>query len=556
MVNMPVDADGDGLIEISTLAELNNVRFSLDGSKYKTSASDSGNAGGCPGGVCIGYELMNDLDFDGMIRDTLTWVRNNDGTYTLDTDDDVDAYFDVGTITGGWVPIGDRILPFTGVFEGNGFAISNLLTVRPGIDIGLFGAIGTGAIVRNVHLVANLAKSTATAAAHVGGLVGTQTGGAIIACSTSGTAEPGAVDDSNVGGLVGQMSGGHIVGSRATGPVRGLTADDNIGGLVGTQSGSTTITASFATGAVTGGLGADSAGGLVGNMEGGSITASYAIGDAAGDAGADIVGGLVGIQSGSFITASWATGDADGGAGTGDFAGALVGIASTITASWGFGDAEGETDGSAGSVSTGTTLDLPTGVTTPAGLTATNVPASWNAAASSTLGAWDFGTSTQTPALRFADYDGIALAAFHCGASTAPTGALVLPVCGRLVPGQGDRTDTLAAPALADQTSVTTIHHWQHGDYPLPQQRRRGADRLRRVPRSAGRADGERHRGHGKLPNHRHPHRSRRLDRVHHDRHQCHRQWHGDCHLHRGSAGRAHAFQHQYRLHIQHRQCR
>ena len=472
-VAAPVDTDGDGLIEISTLAELNNVRFSLDGSKYKTSASDSGATGGCPSSVCIGYELVNDLDFDGDDPDTLTWVRNNDGSYTLDTDDDVDAYFDVGTITGGWVPIGDTTTPFTGVFEGNGFAISNLLTVRDLAAVGLFGAIDTPAIVRNVHLVANLAKSTSssTVVSSVGGLVGRQQGGAIIACSTSGEAEPGTGIVNNnandVGGLVGQMSGGHIVGSRATGPVRGLTEADRAGGLVGLMQADSTITASFATGAVTGGSGTngDQVGGLVGQMQAGGpdipdIRASYATGAVSGDAGNDNAGGLVGWMIAGTIANSYATGAVDGGAGAdqvGSLAGAQV-TGSTVTASWGFGaKTGGETDGVDGSVASGTsTLDLPTGVTTPAGLTATNAPASWNAAASSTLGAWDFGTSTQTPALRFADYDGIALAAFHCGASTAPTGALVLPVCGRLVPGQGDRTDTLAAPALADQTSVTT----------------------------------------------------------------------------------------------------
>ena len=470
-VAAPVDTDGDGLIEISTLAQLNNVRFSLDGSKYKTSASDSGATGGCPSNVCIGYELVNDLDFDGDDPDTLTWVRNNDGSYTLDTDDDVDAYFDVGTITGGWVPIGDTTTPFTGVFEGNGFAISNLLTVRDLAAVGLFGAIDTPAIVRNVHLVANLAKSTSssTVVSSVGGLVGRQQGGAIIASSASGAAEPGTgVVNNNandVGGLVGQMSGGHIVGSRATGPVRGLHQADRAGGLVGLMQADSTITASFATGAVTGGGSLDTVGGLVGQMQASGtdipdIRASYATGAVSGDAGNDNAGGLVGWMIAGTITNSYATGAVDGGAGTdqvGSLAGAQI-TGSTVTASWGFGaKTGGETDGVDGSVASGTsTLDLPTGVTTPAGLTATNVPASWNAAASSTLGAWDFGTSTQTPALRFADYDGIALAAFHCGASTAPTGALVLPVCGRLVPGQGDRTDTLAAPALADQTSVTT----------------------------------------------------------------------------------------------------
>src|SRR5690606_11741133 len=67
-----VDKDGDGLIEIATLEALNAMRFNLAGTSFKTSATDAGNAMGCPrvsvNGVmtarCTGYELTADLDFD------------------------------------------------------------------------------------------------------------------------------------------------------------------------------------------------------------------------------------------------------------------------------------------------------------------------------------------------------------------------------------------------------------------------------------------------------------------------------------------------------------
>ena len=54
---------------------------------------------------------------------------------------------------------------------------------------------------------------------------------------------------------------------------------------------------------------------------------------------------------------------------------------------------------------------------------------SWNSVAQRTLGAWDFGTASQLPLLRYADYDGAGIRDFAC--SQFPGG-----VCGALVPGQ------------------------------------------------------------------------------------------------------------------------
>ena len=62
--------------------------------------------------------------------------------------------------------------------------------------------------------------------------------------------------------------------------------DDNVGGLVGRQAGGKII-ASYATGSADGGEGnSDSVGGLVGWQSGGEIIASYATGNADGGMGA------------------------------------------------------------------------------------------------------------------------------------------------------------------------------------------------------------------------------------------------------------------------------
>ena len=274
-----VDADGDGLIEIGTLAELNNVRHNLAGTTYRADLNVFGASGGCPAGICRGYELTADLSFD-RDGDGSSWTRDPiTGAVTLDTDDDNDDYFDIASDgnSGGWVPIGScRVrsniicvsddTPFTAIFEGNGHTITGLATARDLDYIGLFG-LTSGADIRNLGLVGNLARKTGTGTAHVGGLVGWLGGGSTITASW------------------------------ATGDVVGGNGGDNVGGLVGWQQ-SGTITASHATGDADGGAGGDNVGGLVGLQQSGTITASHATGDADGGAGGDNVGGLVGLAAG------------------------------------------------------------------------------------------------------------------------------------------------------------------------------------------------------------------------------------------------------------------
>ena len=92
--------------------QLHNMRHNLAGTSYDDEKADTGtghdtgDSTGCPPvvssvGGCIGYELTTDLDFD--TDDDGTWSTIS-SLYTLDADDDNDAYFDVDT--GGWLPIG------------------------------------------------------------------------------------------------------------------------------------------------------------------------------------------------------------------------------------------------------------------------------------------------------------------------------------------------------------------------------------------------------------------------------------------------------------------
>ena len=411
------DRDGDGLIEIDSLLMLHNMRHNLAGTSYKASADSAGNSSGCPAtGGCVGYELARDLDFN-VDDDGSTWSGSADEGYTLDPDDSQADYFPVENGAGGWLPIGDETRTFVAVFDGNGHSIRNLAIRRDQTLVGLFGAIGGGAAIRNLGLIDNLADYT------------------------------GSSDDQIlIGGLAGVQFTSSITASYATGPATGgAGASDFVGGLVGAQAFGS-ITASYAAGAAAGGDGDDDAvGGLVGFQASGLITASYATGVAAGGAGnSDAVGGLVGFQFGSSITASYATGAADGGDGDDDVAGVLVGaqIFGSITASYGFGSATGELTGAelTGELGGLDGSTEPQGVSTAAQLTADNAGSSWNSADSNTLGAWDFGTEEQIPALNYANYDG-AGAVFDCDPDR---GHFPANACGTLLPGQVDQVDASA----------------------------------------------------------------------------------------------------------------
>jgi filamentous hemagglutinin family protein len=144
----------------------------------------------------------------------------------------------------------------------------------------------------------------------VGGLVGDALG-SITNSSASGAVGSGV--STYVGGLVGYQSGAAILTSKASGTVMGATST---GGLVGyAVSGS--IDQSYASGAVSGT--GSYAGGLIGLLGSGTVTNVYATGSTSG--GALFVGGLIGYQMGGSVAQAYATGSITGGIKTGGLIG-------------------------------------------------------------------------------------------------------------------------------------------------------------------------------------------------------------------------------------------
>ena len=334
-----IDTDGNGLINIDTLEKLNAMRYQLDGTGYRDSEDAPKITIGCPDNKCRGYELKENLDF------------NDDASYSS-TPNKV-----IWTTGSGWQPIGYyessnsvNNKPFKAIFEGNKYTISNLMINKPSVaSVGLFGYIDRGT-VNNVGLSNIDIKG-----------------------------------DNHVGGLVGYSIDSTITNSYATGAVTGTK--DRVGGLVGrTLDG--TITNSYATGAVKGRY---SVGSLVGRTLGGTITNSYATGAVTGTK--DRVGGLVGRTLDGTITNSYATGAVTGKS-TSYYVGGLVGYSRDSDSRNSYWDKEtSEIAISAGGTSKTTTeLQSPT---TP-GSTSTEIYYGWSTAD------WDFGTSNQYPALKYA----------------------------------------------------------------------------------------------------------------------------------------------------------
>ena len=260
------DVGDDGLIAVTSLAQLHAIRWDLDGDGaatdpgYAQAFPDAMPGMGCPATGCIGYELMADLDFD--------------------TDD---AYWNGGL---GWEPIGSDTGPFTAVFDGNGHTIANLFIDRGGTNrIGLFGRTRWPGTIRRV----GLPGVDVTGGYDTGSLVGWNSGRVEASYARGRVASARA----EVGGLVG-WNERDVTASYAAVDV---TGGDYAGGLLGGNHGA--VTASYATGAVTGGA---TTGGLAGWSDG-RITASYATGRVT--ATSSEVGGLVGSSGGGTVTASY-----------------------------------------------------------------------------------------------------------------------------------------------------------------------------------------------------------------------------------------------------------
>ena len=392
--------DDPKLINIESVAQLIAMRYDPDGNGMVTGTNQSAYEAAFPGldttVAWEGYELMADLDLDPELPGGSNWTPQSN----ISTN-----------------------------FEGNGYTISNMTISVSGQKRSFFSDIGSGGHVRNL----NLRDVSVNGHQRNGGLAG-KNSGTITSCSTTGGMTTTGWFN---GGLVGENEG-TITASYSEVAITGRTAT---GGLVGYNRG--TITASYATGDVTGG--GTSTGGLVGDNRD-TITASYATGDVTATAthasDRHRHGGLVGINDGTeaVIKASYATGNVS--AGSQNEVGGLVGKnTGTITVSYSTGtptstgsDIGGLVGDDEGSVTESYFDSTTSGIITGEQAKTTSelqmpedygigiaIYSAWNidvdngfargvdngSAAGDNIqdDPWDFGTSSQYPALKV-DFDG------------------------------------------------------------------------------------------------------------------------------------------------------
>jgi hypothetical protein len=174
---------------------------------------------------------------------------------------------------------------FTGVFDGDGYTITNL-TISGRRYLGLFGQLGLGAMICNLGLEAIDVNGTSD---YIGGLAGHNEGHITKNYST------GMVHgDDEIGGLLGDNLG-YVTECYSAGLVKG---DESVGGLVGENYGS--ITTSYSTCMVSGW---ENVGGLSGyNSYDGQINRCFSTGLVTG---AEDVGGLVSGNNVNITDCFW-----------------------------------------------------------------------------------------------------------------------------------------------------------------------------------------------------------------------------------------------------------
>lgn len=285
-INLNANLNGSGTAKLAleygqgAVASGNTASYNFNGGKIYLPAGDNFSTKLGSDGAVINYKVITSLGAAGSATGTdLQGISGNlAGNYVLGAD--IDASGTSSWNSGeGFSPIGDDSgNRFTGVFDGLGHTISGLTINRPiQNDVGLFGAIDTGSVVRNLGLIGGSVRGLD----NVGALAGNNFGSITNAYAT------GSVSGNNqIGGLVGWSDlGSTIANAYATGSVSG---EDGIGGLVGYAKGDSSISNTYATGNVSG---HHSIGGLVGATDSSSITNAYASGVVTGAAA---VGGLVG----------------------------------------------------------------------------------------------------------------------------------------------------------------------------------------------------------------------------------------------------------------------
>ncbi len=202
----------------------------------------------------------------------------SDDTFILTSDIDCSGYvFDKAMIAS------DENSAFTGIFDGNGHSISNLVIHSEQNNyVGLFGYVESSAVVKNLTLT-NVSIHNESGSC-TGALCGYNHSSYIDNCNITGEIIGGA----NTGGLCGDSSS-EITNCSFSGVIRN-TGGINVGGICGQSSGKIMNCSSGADIKVdafnVGGICGDSTGTISACVSSGSVSGTYRVGGIAGFGGA------------------------------------------------------------------------------------------------------------------------------------------------------------------------------------------------------------------------------------------------------------------------------
>ena len=210
------DIDNDGLIEINSLQDLDQIRHEFnpdDAFPTISGATLYGESTGCNelgDGTCHGYELTRDLSFD----------SNGNGEF-----DAADSFWNEGK---GFAPFGQLSPKFSAEFHGNGFAITHLYMNYPEQRfVGLF-SYNEQSYIHDLSL-----DATVTGGMHSGSLIGH--GWQTRIKNIRATTRVSSMDD-QIGGLIGILEEGSTVANVSL--QTELSSHYRTGGLIGRAAGS------------------------------------------------------------------------------------------------------------------------------------------------------------------------------------------------------------------------------------------------------------------------------------------------------------------------------
>lgn len=199
-----------------------------------------------------------------------------------------------------WTPLGTDSSKYTGTFDGNGHTISGLYINSTAANTGMFGRIGSSAVVKNLTLADSVIRSTKNYTGAITGYI--DDAASVTNCHTKNSVQITAAK--YTGGITGYQDDTSTL-TRCSNAAE-VTGANNVGGISGYNwsKSSASLTDSYNRGSVSG---SNLVGGICAQIYiGGTVSNVYNLGNiqASGTTGTPTAGGITGVfRSGAIKSA-------------------------------------------------------------------------------------------------------------------------------------------------------------------------------------------------------------------------------------------------------------